>query len=113
MEPPSINISVMESCFFSATQKAKELKKTVKPLMVAGKLDIPAIGGRKGLGGTLEKFTKFYQNLMILAEDYLGSDFGVFSFFVISKASKEDFPQTPHEEFIKKYQLDLHQRVVS
>jgi len=56
---------------------AKELKKTVKPLMIAGKLDIPAIGGRSGLGGSLEKFTEFYLNLMVLAEDYLGEGFGV------------------------------------
>ena len=56
---------------------AKELKKTVKPLMIAGKLDIPAIGGRQGLGGSLEKFTEFYLNLMVLAEDYLGEGFGV------------------------------------
>jgi len=55
---------------------AKELKKTVKPLMIAGKLDIPAIGGRQGLGGSLEKFTEFYLNLMVLAEDYLGTGFG-------------------------------------
>ena len=61
-----------------ATDKvAKELKKTVKPLMIAGKLDIPAIGGRQGLGGSLEKFTEFYLNLMVLAEDYLGEGFGV------------------------------------
>ena len=61
-----------------ATDKvAKDLKKTVKPLMIAGKLDVPAIGGRKGLGGTLEKFTKFYLNLMTLAEDYLGTSYGV------------------------------------
>ena len=58
---------------------AKELKKTVKPLMIAGKLDVPAIGGRKGLGGTLEKFTQFYLNLMTLAEDYLGTSYGVAS----------------------------------
>ena len=45
--------------------------------MVGGKLDIPAIGGRQGLGGTLEKFTKFYLNLMTLADEYLGSGFGV------------------------------------
>jgi hypothetical protein len=56
---------------------AKQLVKTTKPLMIGGKLNIPAIGGRKGLGGTLEKFTKFYLNLMKLAEDYLGSGFGV------------------------------------
>jgi hypothetical protein len=61
-----------------ATNKvAKQLVKTTKPLMVGGKLDIPAIGGRQGLGGTLEKFTKFYLNLMTLADDYLGSGFGV------------------------------------
>ena len=61
-----------------ATDKvAKDLKKTVKPLMVAGKLDVPAIGGRQGLGGTLEKFTEFYLNLMTLAEDYLGTGYGV------------------------------------
>jgi hypothetical protein len=56
---------------------AKQLVKTTKPLMIGGKLNIPAIGGRKGLGGTLEKFTKFYLNLMKLTEDYLGSGFGV------------------------------------
>lgn len=61
-----------------ATNKvAKDLNKTIKPLMIGGKLDIPAIGGRKGLGGTLESFTMFYQNLMILAQDYLGLGFGV------------------------------------
>ena len=61
-----------------ATDKvAKDLKKTVKPLMVAGKLDVPAIGGRQGLGGTLEKFTEFYLYLMTLAEDYLGTGYGV------------------------------------
>jgi hypothetical protein len=61
-----------------ATNKvAKQLIKTTKPLMVGGKLDIPAIGGRQGLGGTLEKFIEFYQRLMILAEDYLGTGFGV------------------------------------
>lgn len=61
-----------------ATDKvAKKLVKTVKPLMIAGKLDIPAIGGRQGLGGTLEQFTEFYLNLMVLAEDYLGPNFGV------------------------------------
>jgi hypothetical protein len=61
-----------------ATDKvAKDLKKTVKPLMVAGKLDVPAIGGRQGLGGTLETFTEFYLNLMTLAEDYLGTGYGV------------------------------------
>ena len=61
-----------------ATNKvAKELTKTTKPLMVAGKLDIPALAGRKGLGGTLEKFIEFYQRLMILADEYLGSGFGV------------------------------------
>ena len=60
-----------------ATDKvAKDLKKTVKPLMIAGKLDVPAIGGRKGLGGTLGKFVEFYLNLMTLAEDYLGTGFG-------------------------------------
>jgi len=60
-----------------ATDKvAKDLKKTVKPLMIAGKLDVPAIGGRQGLGGTLEKFVEFYLNLMTLAEDYLGTGFG-------------------------------------
>jgi Tfp pilus assembly protein PilN len=61
-----------------ATDKvAKDLKQTVKPLMIAGKLDVPAIGGRQGLGGTLEKFTQFYLNLMTLAEDYLGTSYGV------------------------------------
>ena len=61
-----------------ATNKvAKQLIKTTEPLMVGGKLDIPAIGGRQGLGGTLEKFIEFYQRLMILAEDYLGTGFGV------------------------------------
>jgi hypothetical protein len=56
---------------------AKQLVKTTKPLMVGGKLDIPAIGGRQGLGGTLEKFIEFYQRLMILADEYLGTGFGV------------------------------------
>ena len=61
----------------STNKVAKELTKTTKPLMVAGKLDIPALAGRKGLGGTLEKFIEFYQRLMILADEYLGSGFGV------------------------------------
>jgi hypothetical protein len=56
---------------------AKQLKKTTKPFMIGGKLNIPAIGGRKGLGGTLQKFIEFYQTLMILADEYLGTGFGV------------------------------------
>ena len=44
--------------------------------MIGGRLDLPAIGGRRGLGGTLEKFIEFYLDLMILAEDYLGSSYG-------------------------------------
>ena len=61
-----------------ATEKvAKELVKTAEPIMIGGRLDIPAIGGRRGLGGTLEKFVKFYLDLMILTEDYLGGSYGV------------------------------------
>ena len=61
----------------STNKVAKELVKTTKPLMVGGKLDIPAIGGRQGLGGSLQKFIEFYQRLMILADEYLGTGFGV------------------------------------
>ena len=78
-----------------ATDKvAKDLKKTVKPLMIAGKLDIPAIGGRQGLGGTLEKFVEFYLNLMTLAEDYLGTGYGTAG--IVSKhlkTIKQDFTE--------------------
>jgi hypothetical protein len=62
--------------------------------MIGGRLDIPAIGGRRGLGGTLEKFIEFYLDLMILAEDYLGSSYGVGS--IVDKhlkTVKQDFEE--------------------
>ena len=41
-------------------------------------------------------------DLIIISFDNLGFNFGVFSFFVTSKASREDLPHTPHDELVKK-----------
>jgi hypothetical protein len=39
--------------------------------------------------------------LIIISFVNLGSELKVFSFLIISKASSDDFPQTPHDEFVK------------
>ena len=44
---------------------------------------------------------------MIISFVNLGSLLKVFSFLIISKASSDDFPQTPHDEFVKKSLLIL------
>ena len=40
--------------------------------------------------------------LIIISLDNFGFNLGVLSFLIISKASSEDFPHTPQDEFVKK-----------
>ena len=47
-------------------------------------------------------FLRIVGEFIITLFDSLGFDFGVFSFFVISKASREDLPHTPHDELVRK-----------
>jgi len=46
-------------------------------------------------------------DLIIISLEILGKDFKVLSFLIISNESKEVLPQTPHDEFVKKFLLIL------
>ena len=46
-------------------------------------------------------FLRIDGELIIVSFDNFGFDLGVLSFFIISKASREDFPHTPQDEFVK------------
>jgi len=45
--------------------------------------------------------------LIIISLEILGKDFKTLSFLIISNESKEVLPQTPQDEFVKKFLLIL------